>query len=198
MDFILPMAYMKMELFTKSMEEWTTVTSKDLVYPGLAAYRAREWGWEEILNEIKYIRDNGFPGFVFFAVSSLNAVWNELKSDYVNNWANIPEDKNKCFPKPKQVQNVIVERIDNNRVRINWSLDSKDKDLYYNIYCSNTNNTNFDASNLIYITPRSINSCIHNATEDFYYSVSALNRNNTEGDVSKPVKVGRTISGLKK
>jgi uncharacterized lipoprotein YddW (UPF0748 family) len=198
MDFILPMTYMKMEPFSKSMQEWAVVTSKDLVYPGLAAYRTRDWGWEEILNEIKYIRENGFSGFVFFAVSSLNAVWNELKSDYVNNWANIPEDKNKCYPRPKQVQNVTVERIDGNKVRISWNLDNQDKDLYYNVYCSDDNSTDFDASNLIYITPRSTNSCIHNATENFYYSVSALNRNNTEGDVSKPVKVNRSISGLKK
>ena len=197
-DFIFPMTYMKMELFSKSMEEWATVTSKDLIYPGLAAYKAREWGWEEIINEIKYVRENGFSGFVFFAVSSLNDVWNELKSDYVSNWANIPEDKNKYYAKPRQVQNVVVERIDANRVKISWSLDNYGKDTYYNVYCNSTNSTDFDANNLIYITPRSINSCIHNTTKDFYYSVSALNRNNTEGDVSKPIKVGRSISGLKK
>jgi len=195
MDFIVPMTYQKMELFTKSMKEWATVTSKDLVYAGLAAYKAREWGWEEIINEIKYIRENGFFGFVFFSVNSLNSVWNELKAEHVSNWANIPEDKNKCFPKPKQVQNVVVERIDANRVRISWSVDGKNKDLYYNVYCSETNSTDFEASNLIYITPRSIGSCIHNATKDFYYSVSSLNKNNTEGDVSEPVKVSGQMIG---
>ena len=197
-DFILPMTYLKMDLFSKSMEEWAAVTSKDLVYPGLAAYKAREWGWEEIINEIKYIRETGFSGFVFFAVSSLSGVWNELKSDYAANWVNIPEDRNKHFPKPAQVQNVVVERIDRSSVKISWSIDSKNKDLYYNIYCSNKNSTDFDASNLIYITPRSTGSCVHNTAEDFYYSVSALNRNNTEGDISKPVKADRSFTGLGK
>jgi len=199
-DFIAPMAYMKREQFVSAMDEWKSILSLKDVYPGLAAYKAGEWSWSEIWGEVAYLRDTGFNGFVLFAVNSLNKVWKELQEDYCSNWVNVPEYSNKSNAIPETVNKITAERIDENRVKIEWDIPKKSRDLYYNIYRSKSGRfSSVSEKELVFVTPRGVNSYIDNLDSDYYYYISALNRYNQEGNTSMPVVIkSKQITSMEK
>jgi uncharacterized lipoprotein YddW (UPF0748 family) len=189
-DFIVPMSYLKLEDFSNAMKEWKTIIDVKDIYPGLAAYKANDWGWKEIWEEVASLRDSGFQGFVFFAVNSLDKVWNEIKDVQLTNWANIPETRSKLADTPEDVESVTVERLDDDKVKISWKLPGNGSDYYFNIYRSgNGRYSSTEGNELAYVTPRGVNSVIDDAKNNYFYSVSALNRYNVEGKISKPVNI---------
>ena len=61
---------MKKTPFEKAIEDWKPMLSMRDIYPGLYASKAAQkggWGWEMMWDEIKLLRETGFPGFTFFA-----------------------------------------------------------------------------------------------------------------------------------
>ena len=187
-DFIVPMSYLKLDDFTNAMKEWKTIVDAKDVFPGLAAYKANDWGWKEIWEEVSYIRESGFQGFVFFAIGSLTKVWGELKDVQLTQWANVPETRSKSAGKPEDVESVSVERLDDNKVKISWKSPSNSGDYYFNVYRSGIGRySSADEKELAYITSRGVNSVIDDSKNDYLYSVSALNRYNIEGNISKSV-----------
>lgn len=189
-DFITPMSYMKKEQFTGAMLEWKKVIGLEDIYPGLAAYKANEWGWSEIWDEIVYLRETGFKGFVVFAVNSLNKVWKKLGEDYLNGWANVPEYRSANKEIPGTVSGINAVRIDDNRVKIEWKYNDSVEDVYFNIYRSKSSRfSSASDMELAYITPRGVKSYIDNTSDDYYYYISVLDRYNREGKITGPVTV---------
>jgi len=201
MHFIVPMTYMKKEPFMLAINEWKELIDVANIYPGLAAYKANEWGWEELWDEIEYIRENGFQGLVFFSASSLNKIWKELINDKIVNWANIPYFQDGVNTFTPSIKNFKVERIDEDKVKIEWDLPENGNEYYFNIYRTKLSRfSNIDDLELVFITPRGVSNFVDNTKEDFYYAISVLNRYNKESEISKlkkPINV-KSISYLEK
>jgi uncharacterized lipoprotein YddW (UPF0748 family) len=200
-DFIVPMIYQRRDHptapFGGALEEWKTMLNMRNVYPGLGAYRAtgaNGWGWNEIWEEIKLARETGFPGIVFFAMSNMFSVFNEINQNQFPFWANAPSFNFKVKEKPETPKNIIVERISENKIIVKWDKvknDSHEQTHYYNVYRSASKEFNFEtADNLIFVTRMNENQFTdaNVGSKDYYYCISALSRTNIEGERSEIVK----------
>jgi uncharacterized lipoprotein YddW (UPF0748 family) len=208
-DFIVPMTYLRLgdekSPFESAINDWKTMLTMRDIYPGLYASKASQkggWGWEMIWDEIKLLRETGFPGFAFFAMSSLMNVWDEIKNAQFPYFSNIPEFRYKNSGKPPIPKNIYIRRKNENVITITWDNIPNDKNgqpYYYNIYRSKNKNMDFStAQNLIYVTKRGQNTYIDStAGMNYYYSISALNRDNVEGDHSEIKNIVELLSANK-
>ncbi len=88
MDLIFPMTYTRMEHptapYTSAIAQWKHMQHLGRwIAPGIATYKVgRQYDWQEIWNQIKYVREHEFPGMVFFSANSLLKKIEEIREDF--------------------------------------------------------------------------------------------------------------------
>jgi len=207
MDFVVPMIYYERShpthSFTLCVSQWIdhAELSKKQVYPGLGAYRTegpQGWGWDELWEQIQFVRTSGLPGIVFFAASNLERVWDVLGADEFPYWANIPAMPWKDNIPPNAPKNLTATQLDNGFVQLQWATPDTAKDeetaTRYNIYRSTKPEINIsDAKNILVITPTSATKFIDTTAKEgknYFYCITAFDRVNNESAPSNTVEVG--------
>jgi uncharacterized lipoprotein YddW (UPF0748 family) len=94
-DFILPMLYRQRthptHPFIPLLAEWQDRTWYDRqIFPGLGTRLIQNFGWEEIVAQIREVRQRGLPGVVFYSATGLEQVWEKLGVDEFPYWSLAP------------------------------------------------------------------------------------------------------------
>lgn len=96
MDMIFPMTYSRINHptapYTLALDQWKSMRHLGrYIIPGVATYKVgEEYKWKEIWNQIKLLREQGFPGMVFFSANSLSRGLDQLQEKYYAQPALIP------------------------------------------------------------------------------------------------------------
>ncbi len=202
-DYHNPQIYWNMSAcpeFTKIANWWKNNMSGRQVWMGLAAYRIGEQNFGdfgEIKNQINYTRLIGGAGVNFFRFRSMVGSVNYLDSlvqDLFKYPANIPPMPWKDPIPPNPPQNLIVQRISSDRIKLTWIRPSQASDgevaSYYNIFKSTEPINQENPTHLYKITSSADTfffDTIADTTQVYYYAVSALDRLHNESQISNIV-----------
>jgi uncharacterized lipoprotein YddW (UPF0748 family) len=199
-DFLAPMIYWERthptQPFMKRSLEWRNNAYDRYTFPGLGSYRyntdKKPHTWDETVGQIYDLREKGFNGLVFFDAGSLENHWEDLGWIEFASPANIPPMSWLDIPKPVTPYNIVIENIDENKVKVQWnSVSEPGYETRFNIFVSsNTLPDSLSSRQLRAVTLPGQNSIeLELKREDMYLSVSALNKAWVESPLSEPVKI---------
>ncbi|MFH1214745.1 MAG: family 10 glycosylhydrolase [Candidatus Neomarinimicrobiota bacterium] len=133
-DLLIPMTYYARNQseysFPKVIKDWKSKISRERpLLPGLGAFNLE---WKEIIAEIHDVRNNQFPGMVFFALSSLDDEnFNSLQTTEFKFPAIIPAFSWKDSIPPATPDNFSIDKTDSKIVEFTWQVTAipLDKDV---------------------------------------------------------------------
>lgn len=193
-DLMFPMMYYRGRNFYPFLDDWIANSNGRIIVPGLGVYQMDELNWplQDIVDQMKYIRENKVKGEAYFRVGNL-----------LNNLKGVMDSVRAYYPAPAKLPPLIwldsiapnspldlqVYKDNNGLLNIKWNMPDKNEDFTYTVYVSSTENIDRDNSNSILATGLHANSYSFPAIVGefgLYYSVSASDRYHNESIVSFP------------
>jgi uncharacterized lipoprotein YddW (UPF0748 family) len=112
MDMIFPMTYSSINHptapYTLAIDQWKFMRHLGrYIIPGVATYKVgEEYKWNEVWMQVNLLREQGFPGMVFFSATSLTAGLEQLSARYYPQPALLP-----AMPWKKGVPAAQIENL---------------------------------------------------------------------------------------
>lgn len=190
-DLVFPMMYYKERYFYPFLDDWMKNRNGRIVVPGLGVYQMDEQNWDlqDILNQVKYTRDNKVQGQAYFRVGNVLKNLKGIKdsiSSYYSTPAKLPPLTWLNSELPLSPTNILIYKSEGDTLNIVWDSPNRDEELTYTIYATYTGDV--DANNGEHILATGIRGTSYSfpmAIGDYgvYYTLTASNRYHNE---SKP------------
>jgi len=195
-DYLAPMIYWErthpIQPFMKRSEEWRENAFDRYCFPGMGSYRyntdKKPHTWDETLGQIRDMRKKGFPGFVFFDAGSLEGHWEDLGFREFATPANIPPMPWLKVQDPVLPENITVEMLDKNLIRIRWN-NTTDQWQRYNIFVAKgADIDSLSSHHLRMVTLPGANTAeLKISNQDTHIALSALNKAWVESPLSRVI-----------
>jgi len=193
-DLVFPMMYHSGKYFYPFLDDWVTHSNGRTIVPGLGIYQMDEQSWplDEILSQMKYIREKGVRGEAYFRagniLSNLKGIKDSIKAYYPAP-AKLPPLTWLDNEAPNSPVNLRLEKDIRGNLNISWEAPDNNEDFTYNVYVSSTEDFSKDNPNFMLATGiRDTHYSFSVSTGEFafYYFVTASDRYHNESVVCFP------------
>lgn len=192
-DLVFPMMYYKEHRFYPFLDDWVANSNGRVVVPGLGVYQMDEQNWslEDILNQMKYTRDNNVKGQAYFRTGNI-----------LSNLKGIKDSIRTYYPTPAKLppltwldnispNSPVITQVykDQGYLNIKWDAPDNNETYTYNIYASATEEIDINNAGNILVTGLHTNSYSFPVTVGefgFHYFVTASDRYHNESVQSFP------------
>lgn len=196
-DYLAPMIYWErthpIQPFMKRSLEWRKNAYDRYCFPGMGSYRyntnKKPHTWDETLGQIQDMREKGFNGFVFFDAGSIDRHWENLGREEFATPANIPPMHWLDIQAPVMPENITIETLENNQIRVRWE-NNTDYLQRYNIFISDK--PNIDSLSSVHLRmvtlPGATTAELEISGGDAYIALSSLNKAWVESPLTVSLK----------
>ena len=193
-DLVFPMMYYREHRFYPFVDDWVTNSNGRIVVPGLGVYQMDEQNWplQDIINQMKYTRDNKVQGQAYFrtgnVLSNLKGVKDSIHTFYPTQ-AKLPPLTWLDNEAPNSPLNLQVYKDDKGSLNIKWDAPQDGEDFTYTIYVYADEDVDTGNANNILIS--GLRNCnysfqVSSGEYGYYYFVTASDRYHNESVVCFP------------
>ncbi|MGI6073130.1 MAG: glycoside hydrolase family 10 protein [Fermentimonas sp.] len=193
-DALYPMMYYKNELFYPYVDNWKENCNGRILVPGLGAYQMIELNWSnnDITSQIDYSRNGSSNGQAYFraenVLSNTKGILNSIEK-YYKYPAKLPPMTWLSDTIPNRPFDLTAEKNGLGEIVLEWSSDSTNKRVTYNIYRSLTDSVDVnDATTIMAVNIKQPNYkfTFDNNDSLYYYYITVSDSFNNESEVSIP------------
>ncbi|MBK5719393.1 family 10 glycosylhydrolase [Dysgonomonas sp. Marseille-P4677] len=193
-DLVFPMMYYREHRFYPFVDDWVANSNGRIVVPGLGVYQMDEQNWslQDIIEQMKYIRDNKVSGVAYFRTGN---ILNNLKGikDSIHTYYSAPA---KLPPltwldneAPNSPINLQVYKDNAGNLNIKWDAPQDNEDYTYTVYAYSSEDIDIRNPYNILISGLRSNSYsfpVSIGEFGYYYFVTASDRYHNESVVCFP------------
>lgn len=191
-DLVFPMMYYRNHYFYPFLDDWVKNSNGRIVVPGLGVYQMDELNWDlqDILNQMKYTRDNKVQGQAYFrtgnVLSNLKGIKDSIYAYYPTP-AKLPPLTWLSDKLPATPTNILIYKSEGDTLNVVWNAPNHNEELTYTIYATSADSV--DTNNGEHILATGIRGTSYSfpmAIGDYgvYYTLTASNRYHNESELS--------------
>ncbi|MDR1882680.1 MAG: family 10 glycosylhydrolase [Prevotella sp.] len=187
-DLLFPMMYYRDHQFYPFLDDWMANSNGRIVVPGLGIYQMDEQNWplEDILSQVKYIRDNKIKGQAYFRAGNVFGNPTGIKDSiraYYSTPAKLPPLTWLDSISPNSPVITQVYKDHEGCLNIKWDSPDDNETFTYNVYASPAEDMDINNPGNILATGLRTNSYSFPASAGefgYYYFVTASDRYHNE------------------